>query len=131
MINQSKRVRLPSHRHAAPCGPWPWINIDDEIPLFQEASRKPHQCPHPVGKCEGCWALYPQSLFPNWTPGQVERSRMKSIFTAATQNCLIHRVEVADDGTFYDPGSLRASGDEEFWKILQESARKNFYFMHS
>lgn len=120
------RIRAPSHRHAAPCGPWPWINLDDEIPSLVQASAEPHRCPHPAGQCEGCWALYPQSLFPNWTPEQVDRSRMKSL-TTATENCAIHRVEVSNSGKFHDPGSQRARGDDEFWRILQESVSS---FLH-
>ena len=120
MSFQFARVRAPSHRHAAPCGPWPWINLEDDIQESMEAPGDPHQCPHPAGQCVGCWIKYPQSLFPNWTSAQVGRSKMKLI-TNKTEECVIHRVEVTNDATFYDPGSLRAHGDTEFWQILQDS----------
>jgi hypothetical protein len=60
-----KGVPLPSHRHATPSGPWPWMDVD------AEESHLPPQatpCPHP--NCGFClqWSLYPQSHFPNWTP---------------------------------------------------------------
>ena len=116
------RIRAPAHRHAAPCGPWPWINLDDDASTLLQTSADPHQSPHLAGeRKESCqWAGYPQSLFPNWTPRQVDRSRMKSL-PGTTENCVIHRVEVTNDGTFYIPASQRAKGDDEFWKLLQES----------
>jgi hypothetical protein len=121
MVVPMPRSQAPSHRHAAPCGPWPWMDLRDDIePASVGYSSEPHQCPHPTGQCEGCWAGYPQSLFPNWTSDQVGRSKMKQI-TMQSDKCVIRRVEVKDGGDFYDPGSQRAPDSEEFWRILQES----------
>ncbi|KAF8516401.1 hypothetical protein JB92DRAFT_2810383 [Gautieria morchelliformis] len=121
MVVRLSRIQAPSHRHAAPCGPWPWMDLRDDIePASLQLSSEPHQCPHPTGQCEGCWAGYPQSLFPNWTKDQVARSRMKQPTTQSAR-CVIRRVEVKDGGEFCDPGSQRAPDNEEFWRILQES----------
>jgi hypothetical protein len=27
--NDDKRVPIPSHRHASPSAPWPWVDLDD------------------------------------------------------------------------------------------------------
>lgn len=115
------RIRAPSHRHAAPCGPWPWVDLDDEIqPASLQAPGNVPKCPHPTGQCVGCWAGYPQCLFPNWTAAQVLQSKMFS-HPAKSDLCVIYRVEVTDDGKCYDPGSLRAQGEDGFWKLLQDS----------
>lgn len=46
---------------------------------------------------------------------------MKTVISARSDRCVIHRVEVTNDGKFHDPGRHSAKKDEEFWKILQES----------
>ncbi|KAF8587585.1 hypothetical protein K439DRAFT_1337830 [Ramaria rubella] len=102
------RIPAPSHRHASPSGPWPWQDLDYEtrhgspqVSLVQE----PLRCSHEKGECDGgkypCWAGYPQSLFANWTPGQVMRSRIKEICAQSTM-CTIYHVDVGDDGHFWD-----------------------------
>lgn len=73
------RAPAPSHRHAAPSGPWPWVDLDDSIDqvsapliemqflLFILAEKEqldtpmppvPPPCPHI--DCNRCWAGYPQ-----------------------------------------------------------------------
>src|SRR5882724_1621533 len=90
---------VPSHRHAAPSGPWPWHDLDPDL----DASPDPDpefSCPHTNnGECHDCWAKYPQSLFPNWTPGQVKRSAIAEICanTRSEGPCLLHHVDVHDD----------------------------------
>jgi hypothetical protein len=122
-------MRTPSHRHAAPCGPWPWMNLDDHIhPSSAQAAGEIYKCPHEEGHCVGCWDKYPQSLFPNWTPSQVERSKMKLSIPTKSDKCVIHRVQVTNDGKFHNPGSQSAKDDETFWRILQQSASN---FLHS
>src|ERR1700730_17387814 len=39
-----KGVPLPSHRHATPSGPWPWMDVDSEETHHpQRATPCPHQ----------------------------------------------------------------------------------------
>jgi len=28
-LRDEKRVPVPSHRHASPSAPWPWVDLDD------------------------------------------------------------------------------------------------------
>ncbi|KAF8584987.1 hypothetical protein K439DRAFT_1633120 [Ramaria rubella] len=116
-----------SHRHASPSGPWPFLDITDDIRLSNlnlsnPATTEPLQCPHPVGQCEGCWAAYPQSVFPNWTPFQVERSKMMLI-PPKSDGCIIHRVDVDDNGNFSDPGSQFPKDEAAFWNEMQQWRR--------
>jgi len=108
-------------RHAAPSAPWPWIDIDDHVELYSEA-KEPWTCPHPPGYCVDCWKLYPQSLFPNWTKEQVDRSGMKTR-AISTGNCIMHRIDVKDNGDFSDPGYRVVQQNEEFWQVLQRNRR--------
>lgn len=36
-----KRVPIPSHRHASPSAPWPWVDLDDGEPMHLEQFRQP------------------------------------------------------------------------------------------
>lgn len=51
---------------------------------------------------------------------------MKTVVSARSDRCIIHRVEVTNDGKFHDPGRHSAKKDEEFWKILQESVSSSY-----
>jgi len=109
------RLPTPSHRHAAPSAPWPWINIHDKIDAVQlesELPPVPPLCDH--RNCNGCWTGYPQSRFPNWTPSQIMRSKIAD--AVATYNardpCVIHHVDVNDHGFFTDAGILTADDDD-------------------
>lgn len=116
-------------RHAAPSAPWPWIDIDDHVELYSEA-KEPWACPHPPGSCVDCWKLYPQSLFPNWTKEQVDRSGMKTRITS-TGNCIMHRIDVKDNGDFVDSGDRVVRQNEEFWQVMQQNVRSHvgFFFL--
>src|SRR2546421_71712 len=96
------RIPNPSHRHAAPSAPWPWVDLNDGIsrnnllsallthclislPLFS-TEVDPEQLNselHPIpALCDhrdcghDCWKNYPQSRFPNWTRRQVKKSKI-------------------------------------------------------
>ncbi|KAG2116434.1 cora-like Mg2+ transporter protein-domain-containing protein [Suillus discolor] len=56
----------PIYRHAAPSGPWPWMNLDveSESDLTDTAVM------------DKSWPNYPQNKFRNWTADPVQRSKM-------------------------------------------------------
>jgi hypothetical protein len=129
------RVPPPSHRHAAPCGyvyipwifvlltkidarPWPWI--DDDHEEDGTPSTPPARCNHPG--CNDCnqWLGYPQSHFPNWTPRQIERSRIAGAIRAQDRPCTVHSVDVKKDGKFVvDNPERPVDNTVEFWRELK------------
>jgi hypothetical protein len=138
----NKRVPAPSHRHAAPSAPWPWVDIQDgqscmttgphdillvlfflsylEVDPVQLASPLPPvppPCDHIL--CGGCWKGYPQSRFPNWTRDQVARSKIAEAVIKRNP-CTIYHVDVNSEGFFTDAGEISAddSNTEETWDIM-------------
>ncbi|KAF9474032.1 hypothetical protein BDN70DRAFT_885294 [Pholiota conissans] len=124
----SKRVAPPSHRHAAPSAPWPWIDIEDEVDPVQLSSPLP-PVPEPCNHkdCGGCWRGYPQSLYPNWTPRQVQKSKISDAITSYdhSTSCVIHQVDVTEEGLFHvpNPGHITSSDNivDETWEQLKDS----------
>ncbi|KAF8153211.1 hypothetical protein B0H34DRAFT_722645 [Crassisporium funariophilum] len=122
------RIAPPSHRHAAPSAPWPWVDIQDEVDREQLATALPpipERCDHKNPGCDGCWKGYPQSLFPNWTPAQVIKSKIhKAIHDYRREiQCVVHFVDVDDNGLFTSPRKL-SSGEgslEETWQEFVNS----------
>ncbi|KAK7441983.1 hypothetical protein VKT23_016261 [Stygiomarasmius scandens] len=120
----------PSHRHAAPSAPWPWINLHDEIDAVQLASGAPPippLCNH--DNCGGCWRGYPQSRFPNWTSSQVRRSGIyKAVHDySREQTCDVYHVDVDNRGLFKDAGiiSVTEENKDEYWEQLTRGERPN------
>jgi hypothetical protein len=74
----------------------------------------PPPCDHI--SCGGCWKGYPQSLFPNWTMGQVARSKLAEAIIKKDA-CIIYQVDVNLDGFFANAGEIYTDGDntEETW----------------
>ncbi|KAF9037772.1 hypothetical protein BJ165DRAFT_1416932 [Panaeolus papilionaceus] len=96
----SYRIKPPSHRHAAPSAPWPWVDIEDVINKENLATEKtsiPEPCDHRM--CRRCWQHYPQSLFPNWTPKQVKKSGIGPA-SEVISNAKIYYVDVDVHGRF-------------------------------
>ena len=76
------------------------------------------------------WTKYPQNLFGNWTPDQVQRSKMLSTCSDSTTPCSIYTVEVNDNGHFDKTAADRimtvmadTASVEAFWSKLQEPVR--------
>ncbi|KAK7441987.1 hypothetical protein VKT23_016265 [Stygiomarasmius scandens] len=121
----------PSHRHAAPSAPWPWINLHDEIDTVQLASGAPPippLCDH--DNCGGCWRGYPQSRFPNWTVSQVRRSGILNAVRNydRAQTCKIYHVDVDNGGLFQDAGVISVTEEDQdaFWgKLIKGEVRQN------
>lgn len=125
---EKKRLPTPSHRHAAPSAPWPWIDIHDELDqeqLKSELPPVPELCDHTT--CGGCWPGYPQSRFPNWTPGQVQRSKISDAIVNYDKEhpCIIYHVDVNTQGFFTDADKIVAYDhqQDENWKTLIAAKR--------
>lgn len=126
------RIPAPSYRHASPSGPWPWMNIDSEpeSDAIQLATPQPphatSKCSHTNEDCDRCWSQYPQSLFPNWTAAQVRRSGLKGK-VAGTHTCVVHHVDVDNDGQFSDTERHTALHEriDEFWDLMQRKVSEN------
>lgn len=96
------RTPVPTHRHAAPSGPWPWIDFDSDSNVLPPIPEE----------VDGTWKGYPQNLFGNWTPDKVDRSKMLRSCSQGTSN--IFRVDVLDGGLFDDDvvrGTISVSAD--------------------
>ncbi|KAF6751709.1 hypothetical protein DFP72DRAFT_906906 [Ephemerocybe angulata] len=128
------RIRPPSHRHAAPSAPWPWVDIGDGMlsnavdpeQLASSAPPIPELCAH--DGCS-CWGGYPQSRFPNWTKRQVKKSKIWDAIWSYDRSkaCTIYRCDVDTNGFFTDAGVLPAvdGKDDETWtRIIDESRQR-------
>ena len=142
------RVPHPSHRHAAPSAPWPWIDLEDGVFFKKNKCFRHHDytykkftavdakqlecvappipalCDHSPEKCNRCWTGYPQSRFPNWTEGQVKKAKIYDVVhDSRVKPCTCYRVDVNDRGFFTHPKEMIAvHGDEdEAWdKLVHE-----------
>lgn len=94
--NMPGRTPAPTYRHAAPSGPWPWMDFDVD----------PHTSSSGSVEVDKSWKGYPQNIFGNWTPDQVHRSKMLAGRSSGT--CKIYRVDVLKDGTFDEGIASRA-----------------------
>ncbi|KAJ3563226.1 hypothetical protein NP233_g9074 [Leucocoprinus birnbaumii] len=96
------QVPNPSHRHAGPSAPWPWVDLADEIEdevLNSELPAIPPPCNHLA--CDGkCWKEYPESRFPNWRKNQVEKCKIQGAIEDNDKKCTLYYVDVDADGNF-------------------------------
>ncbi|KAF9011850.1 hypothetical protein BDQ17DRAFT_1405449 [Cyathus striatus] len=119
-------IPIPSHRHAAPSAPWPWVDISDEVDQTQldtDLPPVPKDCDHST--CNGvCWMDYPKSRFPNWTERQVRKSKIWDAVHCydTAKKCTIYHVDVNDKGIFTNADSLVTvnSCPAETWKKFME-----------
>ncbi|KAG6841075.1 hypothetical protein C0991_002168 [Blastosporella zonata] len=130
------RVPAPSHRHAAPSGPWPFLDLDDHIDPGQLVDKEPslpvQQCDHrDPANCNRCWSGYPQSLFPNWTPAQQKRSRISKVVERVHDTCTAHYVDVDEKGEFAASKSLMISPSGEdtqrHWEFMMQPASSSIF----
>jgi len=109
--------RHPSHRHAAPSGPWPWLDLD------LESSEDPNES---EGLNETL-LVYPQSHFKNWTPLQVRKSGIQE---AIEKDCIcdVYTVDILSSGEFEKPVKRTVTADEgskTIFKSYLETSRGN------
>jgi hypothetical protein len=131
-----KSVPLPSHRHATPSGPWPWMDLESEETNLPQQRRA---CAHE--NCDICpqFLGYPQSHFPNWTPDQVLRCRITPRITERQHDCKIYHVDVTNNQGKFAPCDRRGfqvttgTNERELWNWLQTSVRNDLLclFLHS
>ncbi|KAF9460682.1 hypothetical protein BDZ94DRAFT_1265618 [Collybia nuda] len=117
------RIPVPSHRHAAPSAPWPWVDIQDKVDQTQLDSPLPPippPCDHK--SCNECWNRYPPSRFPNWTESQVRRSKIADAIKKKTDSIIYH-VDVDSNGLFTARDKIFAREDdiEKTWKLMKNS----------
>ncbi|KAF8463036.1 hypothetical protein JB92DRAFT_3136636 [Gautieria morchelliformis] len=113
-----RRVPAPSHRHAAPSGPWPWQDLDDTIPkshATETSSRHSQET-----SASPCWTDYPECLFPNWKPDQVKRSKMKTLLSESSESIIYH-VDVGSDGHFSGHGRHLVRDESQFEAVMAET----------
>ncbi|KAJ7474476.1 hypothetical protein B0H11DRAFT_1810863 [Mycena galericulata] len=112
-------IPQPSHRHGAPSGPWPFLDLDSEIDPVQLAHP---QSPAVTPLQEADWSKYPQSLYPNWTPAQQEKSGIAQIIQHGRESSTIHHVNVLKTGVFTsdEDDVVTDETQDEYWKKLQD-----------
>ncbi|KIK99653.1 hypothetical protein PAXRUDRAFT_822497 [Paxillus rubicundulus Ve08.2h10] len=124
-VSELPRVPAPIYRHAAPSAPWPWMDFD------MDSSEVEPLLPDGLVDSIEEWKRYPQSLFGNWTPDQVSRSKML-LSCNNSEPCAVHNVDILDGGKFDkteegrtthvnpDPAMISA-----FWDRLQKTQPAN------
>ncbi|KAF9261068.1 hypothetical protein L218DRAFT_931294 [Marasmius fiardii PR-910] len=121
----------PSHRHATPSGPWPFLDVSDKIDR-QRLLRPPPQPQidndddpdeeEPSLTRE--WTGYPQAQYANWTEFQQEKSGIAGIIKRkSSAECRVFKVDVSNDGTFHNCEEMAVNLDEgsmdNFWDGIQ------------
>ncbi|KAF9226325.1 hypothetical protein BS17DRAFT_729410 [Gyrodon lividus] len=124
-VSELPRVPAPIYRHAAPSAPWPWMDFD------MDSSEVQPLLPDGLMNSMEEWRRYPQSLFGNWTPDQVSRSKML-LSCNALEPCAVHKVDVLVDGKFdksEEGRTAHVNADaaliNAFWDNLQTSRPAN------
>ncbi|KAG1736655.1 uncharacterized protein EDB91DRAFT_1142006 [Suillus paluster] len=117
-------VPAPPYRHAAPSGPWPWMDVNAVV--FKSS---------PTVNIDQSWPGYPQNQFGNWTQDQVERSQMlercsKNQSSTVYWMDVLHSREFAasnigGNGHITVVDTQREGSEGEFWNILQGQRPKN------
>ncbi|KDQ32995.1 hypothetical protein PLEOSDRAFT_1060689 [Pleurotus ostreatus PC15] len=130
MKNIPNRVPAPSHRHAAPSGPWPWMDLGTPILPDQLKSERP-PVPPPCDHidCEGrCWMYYPASRFPNWMENQVRRAKIADAIRSYDRSkaCVLYVVDTDTHGLFHsrDEVTVTEEEKEDFWNVWLRSKRE-------
>ncbi|KAG1767127.1 hypothetical protein EDD22DRAFT_950237 [Suillus occidentalis] len=116
-------IPTPIYRHAAPSGPWPWMDFDTDTDITLNRDNTPAS---PGVADSQSWRGYPETLFGNWKPDQVKRSKMLSNCSELDM-CLVHWLDVLTDGTFTvldeegrdQTSRVTPERINEFWELLQ------------
>ncbi|KAJ4474023.1 hypothetical protein C8J55DRAFT_518737 [Lentinula edodes] len=146
------RRKPPKHRHATPSGPWPFLDIDDEVDSTQLSSPPPQpkfddeeerENYGPVFDSRPYWSHYPQSQFANWTQWQQNKSGIARVVNRRLplpEDCRIFKLDIWSDGIFRADNVRSEEGDyvvksgrvgsrevaesiEKFWQVLGEKPR--------
>ncbi|KAG0707781.1 hypothetical protein DFH29DRAFT_597534 [Suillus ampliporus] len=117
-------VPAPPYRHAAPSGPWPWMDVNGDFTTSKTKTV-----------IDESWRGYPQNLFGNWTADQVQRSQMLDK-CSINQSSTVYWMNMLHDGSFTTPLDMGGNGytttvttqredEDKFWNILQTERPKN------
>lgn len=121
-------IPTPIYRHAAPSGPWPWMDFDTDFDIALDYNRTPTS---PDAAAQS-WRGYPETLFGNWQPDQVKRSKMLSNCSQLDM-CSVHWLDILRDGTFTildgegrdQTSRVMRDRVDEFWELLQTPRSAN------
>jgi hypothetical protein len=115
---------LPRYRHAAPSGPWSWMDFSN-VDISTATNHAPELALCSTEAQGITWSGYPQNAFRNWTADQVERSQM---FTKCLKSqSTIYWMDVSHDNGKFSPSNITgsristvaAADHDEFWEKLQ------------
>ncbi|OJA14996.1 hypothetical protein AZE42_07806 [Rhizopogon vesiculosus] len=97
-----QKTPAPIYRHAAPSGPWPWMDLESEDMMTLETEPVSSQMQLAEGNYQ--WRGYPQSLFGNWVTERVKRCKMvDNCSKDSLEKCRIYYVDVLENGKFKPP----------------------------
>ncbi|KAJ3740140.1 hypothetical protein DFH05DRAFT_1537615 [Lentinula detonsa] len=118
------RRKPPKHRHATPSGPWPFLDLDDDVDPAQLTSPPPQPKFYEDEETENghgsvldsrpYWSHYPQSQFANWTQWQQNKSgiaRLVNRRLPMPENCRIFKLDIQSDGIFR-ANNIRSEGGD-------------------
>ncbi|KAG1864488.1 hypothetical protein C8R48DRAFT_601811 [Suillus tomentosus] len=84
------------YRHAAPSGPWPWMDLESDTKLETEPTSPAKESAEQLK-----WRGYPQSLFGNWVTDRITRCKMvENCSKDPREKCRIYYVDVLETGSF-------------------------------
>ncbi|KAG1896143.1 uncharacterized protein F5891DRAFT_609260 [Suillus fuscotomentosus] len=114
-------IPAPIYRHAAPSGPWPWMDFESDIVLETELVPSTKESVE-----QWKWRGYPQNLFGNWVADRVARCKMvENCSRDPREKCRIYYVDVLESGKFKsakdtDPSiEVDESAISQLWDQLQ------------
>ncbi|KAG1789706.1 uncharacterized protein HD556DRAFT_1492388, partial [Suillus plorans] len=109
------------YRHAAPSGPWPWMNFESDIVSETELVPSTKEAVE-----QWKWRGYPQNLFGNWVADRVARCKMvENCSRDPREKCRIYYVDALESGKFksardIDPAiEVDESAISQLWDQLQ------------
>ncbi|KAF8123855.1 hypothetical protein EV363DRAFT_1587052 [Boletus edulis] len=116
------KTPAPIYRHAAPSGPWPWMDFDEDMPIVPQLPNPP------TVPGSQPWTGYPQCTFPNWTETQVNRCKMLTDCPTGESNA--YKVDVLHSGKFREEELEMATirdgpSQNEFWKLVNVQRDQN------
>ncbi|KDQ18346.1 hypothetical protein BOTBODRAFT_104166 [Botryobasidium botryosum FD-172 SS1] len=127
--NFGNRRITSSYRHAAPAGPWPFIdNLADQTSEAEANSKLAAHigiCHHNPSPCKECknWTAYPQKQFKNWTRNPTKKS---GIWCAVQGwdlvESTVYTVNVMNSGSFdasVKPFLVTNKNKKTFWDELK------------
>ncbi|KAF5391130.1 hypothetical protein D9757_003021 [Collybiopsis confluens] len=134
------RRKAPKHRHATPSGPWPFLDLTDEVDQSQLIDPPP-QPTFDDHEPTSSWQNYPASKFPNWTLSQQTKSGLAKLINRRhpmPESCKVYSLDISAEedhvvfhadtleGKVVKSGPLAAQAVREstdsFWNALSEKA---------